>query len=269
MVNNQRIMVPCGQCIACRLNYARDWSFRIMQESAKYPFNIFLTLTYNDEHLADNPSRTLIKSDVQLFLKRLRKALHPRKIRFFASGEYGEKYKRPHYHLIMFNVSQADQPIIEKCWRKGYVYIGSVTFDSAAYVAKYAVKKLNGKKKVFYEENHIIPEFALMSRRPGIGQNFLEEHEDYMKDHNFVIRKGQKMSIPRFYEDKMYPTGSDERKAHQEEKNKLRLSRLGMTETQEYLFNRSVAHYEQLQQRDVNNKRRTTFKKGVFDVEED
>lgn len=267
MVNNQRIMVPCGQCIACRLNYARDWSFRIMQESAKYPFNIFLTLTYDDEHLLNNPTRSLIKRDVQLFLKRLRKALAPRKVRFFASGEYGEKYQRPHYHLIMFNVSQADKFIIERCWTYGFVYIGSVTFDSASYVAKYAVKKLNGKKKAFYEEKHIEPEFGLMSRRPGIGQVYLDNHEDYMREHNFVIRKGQKMRVPRFYEDKMYPTGTDERKQHQEEKNRLRLERLGMSEFQEWRFNRSDARRQQLEQIQENNKRKFNMKRGALDEE--
>lgn len=266
MVNNKRINVPCGQCIACRLNYARDWSFRIMQEASHYAANIFLTLTYDDAHLEENKTRTLIKRDVQLFLKRLRKALAPRKVRFFASGEYGEKYKRPHYHLILFNVSRADKPIIERCWTSGFIYIGTVSFDSASYVAKYAVKKLNGQKKSFYKEHQIEPEFGLMSRRPGIGQCFLDNHEDYMRNHEFVIRKGQKMRVPRFYEDKMYLTGTEERLQHQNEKNKRRLERLGMSEIGEYVHNASYAHYEELQQRDVNNRRKFNMKKGALDA---
>lgn len=102
--DGQHRTVPCGQCIACRLNKVRDWTLRIMHEAKFYKDNVFLTITYSPENLPADGS--IHKEDLQLFLKRLRKALGEEKIRYFACGEYGEKYSRPHYHLIIFGIGQ-------------------------------------------------------------------------------------------------------------------------------------------------------------------
>lgn len=179
--------VPCGQCIACRLNKVRDWTVRIMHEAKFYKDNVFLTLTYSPENLPSDGS--LHKEDLQLFMKRLRKALGEEKVRFFACGEYGEKYSRPHFHLILFGIGQnhsifkgkkwdykAKGYFLEtfRPWNKGIAFLGDVTYSSARYVASYVNKKQLGKKgQQWYKENHLQPEFTLMSRRPGIGYDFV------------------------------------------------------------------------------------------------
>jgi len=184
--------------------------------------SIFLTLTYASEFLPKN--NTLVKRDLQLFLKRLRKNLAPRKIRFFASGEYGEKGGRPHYHLILFSVGGTDRRIIEHCWPHGLIHIGSVDHNSCNYVAKYCVKKLSGPAARYYDEKGIIPEFALMSRKPGIGLAFVEKNKNFLTEKNFCIVKGNKYNLPRYYVDKLFDDAQKiARHALAEEEKKKRL----------------------------------------------
>lgn len=202
------IRVPCGQCIACRLNRASDWAVRIMHEKKMVGSACFITLTYDQEHVpwvSDNHA-TLVKRDVQLFLKRLRKAVEPVKIRYYLCGEYGEQYGRPHYHIIVFGLSAEDnvERIVSSVWPFGFVHVGDVTFDSAAYVARYCTKLLTGPKKEWYKERSLLPEFSLMSRRPGIGATWLEKYGSEVKSHHNVIVKGKKMCPPRYYKDKVY-----------------------------------------------------------------
>lgn len=175
---------PCGQCIACRLNKVRDWTIRLMHENRFHKDSVFLTLTYDQEHLPEDHS--VHKEDVQKFMKRLRN--YCPNVRFFACGEYGERYSRPHYHLIIFGLS-IDNPIfkgkvydrkskgyylLSPLWKNGNMYVGSVTYSSCRYVASYVNKKQFGKKgQEFYKNNGIEPEFTLMSRRPGIGAEFV------------------------------------------------------------------------------------------------
>ena len=113
--------VPCGKCMACRQQKRKEWSMRVLHESTEYRNECFTTLTYSDDNLPENGS--LVKRDLQLFFKRLRKALPPsQKIRYFACGEYGDTYFRPHYHTILFNLGlgEADQDIINNAWGKVY-----------------------------------------------------------------------------------------------------------------------------------------------------
>lgn len=160
--------------------------------------NLFLTLTYNDEHLPDDKS--IHKSAIQLFLKRLRKAISPTKIRFFAVGEYGEKFGRPHYHLIIFGLKWCpdNMAIIRNCWSFGFCYFGSVTLDSARYVACYVQKKLTGKASAIYKQKGLQPEFALMSRRPGLGASFADKYRDMLFRNRFWTEQGKKLPIPRY-----------------------------------------------------------------------
>ena len=138
--------VPCGQCIACRLNYGKMWSIRMMEELKKHDKACFATLTYDGEHYEDlidsQGIGRLCKRDLQLFWKRLRKK---RKVRYFACGEYGDRFGRPHYHAIIYGVSPDESQFIQDLWPLGYIKLGTVTEDSCAYVAKYMVKKLRGK----------------------------------------------------------------------------------------------------------------------------
>lgn len=212
-IKNKRgeyIKVPCGQCLACRLNYGRDWAIRITSEAKCHDANVFLTLTYDDEHLPED--RSLVKKHVQDFMKRLRKQVG--KVRYFLSGEYGDKFMRPHYHLIIFGLS-IDNPVFTdriydskskgyfcrcKCWTFGHCFLGNVTVDSARYVAKYTVKKVKGKgSQEYYDSLGIIPEFALMSRRPGIGAEFCDKNSEEFNKFGSVLQKGVPCPLPRFY----------------------------------------------------------------------
>lgn len=233
------IEVPCGQCILCKIDKARQWAVRIQDEARLYDNNVFLTLTYDDEHLPKNA--TLDKRDFQLFIKRLRKHLEPHKIRFFHCGEYGsndsskrhhlQQYGisplgRPHYHAILFNIDFPDKqylkekdgfayyysPLIESIWRKGFNVIGQVSFDSANYVAGYITKKRKGDnfkdyyKRVNIETGEIVdiePEYSTMSRRPGIGSEHYEKYKGDMYPKDFTTVNGQEVSIPRYYDRKL------------------------------------------------------------------
>lgn len=155
--------VPCGQCIGCRLERSRQWAVRIMHECSLYESNLFLTLTYSDEHL---PHRgVLVKRHFQLFMKRLRKHFANRLIRFYHCGEYGSLTQRPHYHAILFNVDFPDRVLhskngrgeslyesatLAKLWPYGQATYGEVTFESAAYCARYCVKKVTGQLARFF-----------------------------------------------------------------------------------------------------------------------
>ena len=148
--------IPCGKCIGCRLAHSRQWAVRCVHEASLHERNCFLTLTFDDAHLPVSGSVSV--RDVQLFLKRLRKALSYQniKIRFFACGEYGDKNLRPHYHLILFNYDFSDDrqllrqtpygplyisDFLFRLWPYGFHTIGNVTFKSCAYVARYVTKK--------------------------------------------------------------------------------------------------------------------------------
>lgn len=170
----------CGQCLPCRINRSRLWAWRQFLESMLHEENGFVTLTYDEEHLPAD--RALVKRDLQLFLKRLRKAVDPIRVRYFAVGEYGEDSKRPHYHLTLFGMSRfsvhdsVDGPItgeevVKRCWPFGYSLLAEFNEATAQYVSRYVVKHLKDRKagNVFP-----IPEFATMSLRPGLGAGAMD-----------------------------------------------------------------------------------------------
>ena len=154
-----RLNVPCGQCIGCRLEYSRQWAIRCMHEAQLHESNAFITLTYADEHLPQD--RSLDKREFQLFIKRLRKSIQPQRLRYFHCGEYGAKLGRPHYHACLFGFDFPDKELqrysktgeklyrsdlLDSAWQnKGWALIGEVTFQSAAYVARYITKKITGE----------------------------------------------------------------------------------------------------------------------------
>lgn len=215
----------CGGCIHCRLSYAMDWSIRIHHESQSYKHNWFLTLTYNSESLEKLPNpKSLHHKDFQDFMKRLRKAFPDNKLKFFMCGEYGTKKGRPHFHAIVFNLPLSDlqfhkksgdfdiftSQLINNVWKRGFVYIGTVTQESAGYVARYVTKKKTGKlAKKHYERvdpetgeiYSITPEYAKMSTREAIGKNWIKKYlssvypNDHIIDSNFKRRR-----VPRYYD---------------------------------------------------------------------
>lgn len=201
------VRVPCGQCIACRLNYGKLWSIRMMEELKHHDKACFATLTYDEEHLneicEDYGNICLVKSDLQKFWKRLRK---DRSVRYFACGEYGDRFGRPHYHAIIYGVDPSEIDLIEKYWDKGYVKLGTVTPDSCLYVAKYMTKKLRGKAldDKLEEDPGYQNEFVLMSRRPGIGSDLSPEMVRFLRDNGFIWRKGHRSGLPRYYKEKYW-----------------------------------------------------------------
>lgn len=221
--------MPCGECLGCKLDWAGDWAARCEKESKCWPVNSFITLTYSDEHLplGSSTRSTVSVREFQLFMKRLRasryqlvpgKGRRQRKvydvIRFFASGEYGEKSGRAHYHAVLFNCDFPDKRLwksspsgdlytsseLEKLWPFGFSSIGSVTFQSAGYVARYVMKKAGSSPDDFKDRE---PPFVLMSRRPGIGAFWFNRYRsDVYPTGTLVLGDGRTRRPPRYFEEK-------------------------------------------------------------------
>lgn len=188
-----KMRVPCGKCVACRIDRAREWATRIVHETGYHDSNVFITLTYDDNNKPLDDS--INKSEVQRFIKRLRKGLD-KKIKYYACGEYGERFQRPHYHLIVFGLGVKDKKYITNCWKKGFVYCGTVTYDSARYVADYVQKKYlrnyyNGKVKPF----------QLCSQ--GLGLRFAINNSKQLKEQLYCTIRGVKVGLPRYYQKKL------------------------------------------------------------------
>lgn len=222
--------LPCGQCVGCRLARSREAATKITLENMLHEKSIFLTLTYADEFLPYivNPETgemlsTLKPQDFTLFMKRLRRQIAYHfpdngNIRFYGCGEYGTENQRPHYHIIIFGFEPSDKKLykttfrgdklynsdfLEKCWPKGFINFGNVTFESAAYVARYILKKINGDMSEEHYQGRC-PEFVRYSNRPGIGANWLEKFKSDVYPNDYVlIRDGIKVKPPRYF-DKLY-----------------------------------------------------------------
>lgn len=224
-LSGARQMLPCGRCIGCRLDRARAWAMRIMHESKMHPVSMFLTLTYNNENLPEVGS--LVPAHLQGFHKRLHNRLLDSRgygIRYFGVGEYGDITRRPHYHSIIFGYDFPDKlmysrngrddiiwasGLANEIWSYGDVKIGSLSPDSAMYVAKYCVKKVDGDKRkaghyLVYDADGVVhervPEFAHMSRRPGIGARYYEKYGKEVVKHDSVVIGGKEVPSIRYYD---------------------------------------------------------------------
>lgn len=166
----------CGQCLPCRVNRSRQWMWRQYLESLCHEHNSFVTLTYNRVSV---PGNWQLRPDhLVSFIRELRRQLYPFRIRYFGVGEYGEQNYRPHYHLSLFGVSpysghnnQRIDEMVQRTWGMGYTSTNEFNHLTAQYVSGYVVKKLKDRK-----DGHewIVPEFARMSNRPGIGANAMQ-----------------------------------------------------------------------------------------------
>lgn len=166
-----------------------------MHEMESHKESAFVTLTYNQENIPEGG--TLEKAELQKFIKRVRKE---KKLKYYACGEYGEKSKRPHYHLVMFGIGPRDRKLLEEKWDKGFIQIGTVTYESAAYTAGYIMKKYNGQKAREEYGDRQIP-FQVCSQ--GLGKDYLDAHQDQiLQDFRITIR-GEPMALPRYYIKKM------------------------------------------------------------------
>lgn len=223
---SRSLKLPCGRCVGCRLERSRQWAVRCMHEASLYDFNSFVTLTYNDENLPEFNS--LDYRHFQLFMKRLRKEFSPTNIRFYMCGEYGEDFSRPHFHACLFNCFFSDRKripggasgsplyrsdILERLWPYGYSSIGDVTFESAAYVARYVMKKVTGDAAeshyttVNVETGEIsvrTPEFNKMSLKPGIGAAWFDKFHSDVFPRDQVVSRGTPAKPPRFYDKLLY-----------------------------------------------------------------
>ncbi len=217
------VAVPCGRCIGCRLENSRQWAMRCVFESKQYEHNSFITLTYDENHIPKDYS--LKKVDFQNFMKRLRehirydckkRGVSMKKIRFFACGEYGEHTFRPHYHAIIFNHKFDDEqeeirhsadglkkvkfsPTLTKIWGKGITSTGEMTFESAAYVARYCLKKVTGPEAEAYYFG-CEPEFSLSSRNPGIAYNWFKKYKNSIFSNGFCVVRGKKCKPPPYFD---------------------------------------------------------------------
>lgn len=206
--SHRSIDLPCGQCIGCRLEKSRQWACRLMAEAQCHETSSFLTLTYAQMP----PNCSLNLEDITLFFKRLRRHIEPRKVRYFQCGEYGEQFARPHHHCILFGEdfgadrisskpSQSGLPqftsrTLDDLWGHGDCTIGDVSFESAAYVARYALKKITGDASAAHYAGRK-PEFITMSRRPGLGATWLERYKsDVYPGDVFVPGDGRPPSLP-------------------------------------------------------------------------
>ena len=196
------LLVPCGKCLHCRISKRKEWSMRMLHELEDHKNAVFVTLTYDDKHLPKNNS--LVKKDLQLFFKRLRQNLiyqnDSRKIRYFASGEYGDQTQRPHYHAIIFNMSPKiqDQSLINISWQKGFCHFGLAEPDSIRYVAQYIDKKFSGDlADIEYKNKGREPVFRILSL--GLGRNYVDKHSESLIDRGFATVNGIPHSLPRYY----------------------------------------------------------------------
>ncbi|AXL14753.1 replication initiator protein [Microviridae sp.] len=224
------ILLPCGQCIGCRLAKSQEWAIRCVHEAQSHTQNSFITLTYNDEHLPSDGS--LIKSHFTDFMRKLRYEIrkqptfNSKTVRFFMCGEYGENFSRPHYHACLFGIDFPDKEIFRESegiitwqselltdiWGYGFTTTGELNFHTAAYTARYITKKITGDKaEDYYQTTHPItgdiidlqPEYANMSRMPGVGKNWYKKYTTDVFPSDFLIHDNKKIKVPRYYE-KLY-----------------------------------------------------------------
>jgi len=211
------IELPCGQCILCRLEHARQWAVRITHEAQLHETSSFITLTYDDKHLPEDHSLNY-KKDMQPFWKRLRKAVG--KLSYYAVGEYGDNTQRPHYHACVFGHAFTEgrlviretptrlwtNQLLAETWGKGHVSVGALTFQTAQYTAAYCTKKLNNARRyvridpVTGELIEIEQPRAYMSLNPAIGLRWIEQYSKNTYDLDHVVVNGTPQKPPRFYD---------------------------------------------------------------------
>lgn len=198
--------------MGCRLDWAGDWATRCEKESKLHPFNSFITLTYSEENVPWALKPTVDKRDFQLFMKRLRKEFGDG-IRYFASGEYGDKTFRPHYHALLFNLDFPDKRLwrqvrgstlylsksLDELWGLGFTSIGAVNFSTASYVARYVLKKLTGPARLHGQADP----FVLMSRNPGLGSAWYDKFKnDVYPDGSILVGEARIRRPPPYFDRK-------------------------------------------------------------------
>ncbi|WNK14094.1 MAG: replication initiator protein [Microvirus sp.] len=261
-----RVVIPCGKCMACLQKKRNEWAFRLKQELKLSCNAYFVTLTYEDDKLpflnyrtgkffpkgyipAEPFSISLDKSEIQRFLKRLRHDLTVRDsiypFKYFIVGEYGSITNRPHYHALLFNVRTNEPITIEnlllKHWKNGHIHIGTVSDRSISYTAKYVINKA---EKLENQNSG----FAIMSKRPAIGANYINTHSDYHKKNQafYGTDQGKKVGLPRYYRDRIF--NSEQIKENLEKVQKI-IDEKEIEELEKFRLKGENLYYAQLMQK--------------------
>lgn len=214
--------VPCGKCVACLKARRQSWAFRIEVETEQYPdASFFVSLTYNDESLPYGENHaTLCKKDLTEFFHKLRSFLAARDpdppskrpagrkyFRYFACGEYGDSFGRPHYHFAFWDLFfkyPMDKwlKIFQQVWKfcdPQSVDIEEMSPARAEYLAKYCLKQAG----IDYDAKGVESPFSVMSRRPGIGEAFMNSlNIDRLRSSGGLQvfdSTGCKFTLPRYY----------------------------------------------------------------------
>lgn len=204
---DEKFLVPCGKCPYCVARRISAWSIRLMQEDRVSLSSHFLTLTYDTRHIpiTRNGFMSVNKRDVQLFIKRLRKiqpAGNDKPIKYFLAAEYGGRTNRPHYHIILFN---GEVGTFAQAWQLGHIHYGTVSGASVGYTLKYMSKQ---QRIPAHRNDDREPEFRLMSK--GLGASYITDkmkrwhHADIENRMYCNLLDGKKVSMPRYYKDKIY-----------------------------------------------------------------
>lgn len=199
------ISLPCGRCIGCRLERSRQWAIRCVHEASLHRRNCFVTLTY-----AELSSPSLQPDDFNRFIKRIRKR---QPVRYYMCGEYGPQLQRPHFHACLFGVDFDDRlhfgtgesgescdtsAELQRLWPHGFSTVGDLTFQTAAYTARYCVQKRLGKDaKAYY--GSLEPEYNRASLRPGIGFGFFQRWQSDIYPADHVVVNALEIKPPRYY----------------------------------------------------------------------
>jgi len=218
--NRVPIQIPCGRCIGCALEKSRQWAVRCVHESQLHDESCFITLTYDPQYLPDYGS--LVKEHFVLFMKRFRKAIEPKKIKFFMCGEYGDENQRPHYHALIFGYDFPNKKLLSEkkgvclytsemlsnLWPYGFSTTGAITMDSASYVSRYCLKKIKSKNQITDMDadnfSGQIPEYVNMSRGgrtgKGLAYNWYVQFNSDIFPCDQVVIKGKIGKPPRYYD---------------------------------------------------------------------
>lgn len=238
LVQGTALRLPCGQCIGCRLKRSEQWGMRCMHEAKMHDQNCMVTLTFDDEHV--RASHSLFKGnddepgDFSKFIQDLRnyarRKAGGRKIRYAGNGEYGDVGGRPHHHGLLFGWDFPDKryymtrkgnpvfksELLDSLWGKGMCEIGSVTHKSAAYIARYCLKKITGERAEahYFRQSpidggwyQVEPEFFVTSRRPGIGSTWFDKFASDCFPSDFLVVDGRKVPVPAYYLGKLDELG--------------------------------------------------------------
>lgn len=281
--------LPCGHCLGCREDQSREWSNRLLMESMYHDSVYFVTLTYDDDHIPiveqlDEDTgeyfihSTLRKRDIQLFIKRLRRACPNDSIRYYVAGEYGETTDRAHYHAIIYGLHLFDlQPCgrsetgnqyftsetLSNIWRNGFVSVEPANEFTYKYVASYVTKKLGLHSNEAYEEKGLQPPFSLQSLKPGIGYQYLVDHKGDIAYYDRIVLGNSNGSYqfvpPRYWYKKLEDWSYAGDGAYEEYRNRKRNIAIDRADAEtsgtdlskiDYLGVKREAHERRLKKRD-------------------